>query len=425
MDLSPLWLLGWRCLHALCLAVLPWALPLDVSSPASLDGAMLRALAGYAALALLVALAVSLVRARPRRAYAHLSAATLTAALVAAALLPRGALPLGASVWLVAPLAWATLFARASHVAAPSRRGASLAGLAALFALSAALAAPRVRSVEAMWSDVAHRTPAHAPAWRALIARASARGDRTAVRALLDRCLRVAPPLWECALDRAELALRDGDLAAVTRDAATVLAARVDHPRALVLRALGLARQVPVAPGAREAAQRAVERSPRSADAHLALALALDAAGRADEARTHAQTARTLGGGDDAAVLLSLLALRAGDAATARAGLAGVLRGDRGDARAYNTLGLVEQQAGRYNAAREAYLHALQIDRAYYAARYNLAALTFGAGASDEARHHLAALLRDHPGDAAGAALLRQIDGAPTNAAAALRPTAP
>lgn len=124
-------------------------------------------------------------------------------------------------------------------------------------------------------------------------------------------------------------------------------------------------------------------------------------------------------------MLQSLLALRAGDAATARAGLERVLRGDRGDARAYNTLGLVEQQAGRYNAAREAYLHALRIDRAHYAARYNLAALTFGAGANDEARHHLEALLRDHPDDAAGAALLRQVAGAPGGPAAALRPAAP
>lgn len=425
MDFSPLWLLGWRCLHALGLAVLPWALPLDAMRPASLDGAMLRALAGYGALALLAALAVPLVRARPRRLHAYLAVATLTAALVAAAALPRANLPLGASVWLLAPLAWATLLARASHVAAPSRRGAARITVAALFAVSAALAAPRVRSVDAMWLDVARRTPAHAPAWRALVTRAAARGDRSAVRALLDGCLRAAPASWECALDRAELALRDGDLAAVTRDASTVLDAHADQPRALVLRALGLARQSPVAPGAREAAQRAVERSPRSADAHLALALALDAAGRTDEARTHAQTARTLGGGDEVAVLQSLLALRAGDAATARAGLERVLRGDRGDARAYNTLGLVEQQAGRYNAAREAYLHALRIDRAYYAARYNLAALTFGAGANDEARHHLEVLLRDHPDDAAGAALLRQVAGAPGGPAAALRPAAP
>ncbi len=91
-------------------------------------------------------------------------------------------------------------------------------------------------------------------------------------------------------------------------------------------------------------------------------------------------------------------------------------------ARAYFQLGLVEQQAGRYNAAREAYLRSASADPTGYAARYNLATLAHGVGADEEARHHLDVLLRHHPNDVTALTLQRAIDRAPPTPAAALHP---
>jgi tetratricopeptide (TPR) repeat protein len=216
--------------------------------------------------------------------------------------------------------------------------------------------------------------------------------------------------------------LRERDLDGALRHAERVLLLREAHPRASVVRALALALRVPVPAEALDIARLAVARDPRSADAHYALALCLDAAGRSAEARGHADTARALGGGADVALLQSLLALRLGDSAEARRQVEAAIQGASDPARAYLQLGLVEQQAGRYNAAREAYLRAVSIDRTGYAARYNLAVLTHGVGANEEARHHLEVLLRHHPGDPAALALLREIDRSPPSPAAALRP---
>lgn len=425
MDLSPLWLLGWRGLHALALALFPWAFSLDAVVPASVDGVMLRALVGWLGVAVLAALSASAVRA-PSWGVARVTGPLVVAgALVAAALLPRGAWPLGVSVWALAPLAWITVIALASRLGGPARRTPALVGVAVLCVVSVALSWSRVRSVDAMWRATTELAPAHARAWRALVSRASERGDRAEAKRLLDRCVRASSASWECALDRAEMARREDDLAQLVESASAVLAVKPDHARALTLRALGLAKQSPVPPEALDASRRAVAREPHSADAHYAFALALDASGRAPEARTHVQAAITLGAGREALLLQSILALRTGDASAARANVERALRDANNDARTYYTLGLVEQQAGHYNAAREAYLRSLQLDRTGYAARYNLAALTHGAGANDEARHHLEVILRDHPNDPAATTLLRAIDGEPRMPPAALRTGAP
>lgn len=422
MDLSPLWLLGWRCLHALALALFPWAFPLDAVVPSNVDGVMLRALAGWLGVAALAALTLSLVRARARWGFASLTFVALFAgALIAAAKLPTETLPLGVSVWALAPLAWVTVFGLASRVEPASRRTPLLVGAAVLLAVSGSLAFSRARSVESMWRATTELAPAHARAWRALASNAAQRGRRAEAKSLLDRCVRASPSSWECALERAEIARREDDLARLTQSAAAVLAVRPEHPRALTLHALGLAKQSPVPADAMAAARRAIEREPHSADAHYAFALALDAAGRTAEARTHVQAALTLGAGREVLLLQSLLAVRAGDASAARATVERALREGGNDARAYYTLGVVEQQAGRYNAAREAYLRSLQLDRTGYAARYNLAALAHGAGANEEAKHHLEILLRDHPDDPAAMSMLRQIEGEPRMPAAALR----
>ena len=414
MELSPAWLLGWRCLYALALALAPWALPLDAPLPDSPDALMLRAFLGWLGVALMVSFAVALARRSDARRWPLVTGLLAFAlALASAWWLPARGLPLGVSVWALGPLVWATLVGARAVTLPRARRAPALAGLMVMGAVTVAFAAPRVRSVEAMWRATTERAPTDAEAWRALVKITAARGDRVGARRLLDRCLQSSPRATACALDRAEILLRDRAFAAAARDAATVLATQPESPRANVLRASALARQMPIPSDALEAARKAVEYAPREAEAHYALALCLDAAGRVDEARTHAQTAATLGGGSDVRLLQSLLALRTGDAAMARSTVEGVLRNAGEDARAWYTLGLVEQQAGHYNAAREAYLHSLRIDRTGYAARYNMATLAMGAGAREEARHHLELLLRDHPGDPAGVALQRQLDGLP------------
>lgn len=420
MELSSAWLLGWRLLSALAFALAPWAFPPDLPPPATLDGVLLRAVIGAAAAALLVARLARALRAPGDRPWGlACAAATAVAAALFAALLPTATLPLGASCWLLGPLAWASLAGLVSARVTPARRRGALALVAALGALSYGLALPRVRSIDALWEASVRSAPAHGRAWQALVARAP---DRAAARARLDRCVLASPRAWECSLARAEIALRERDLEATLRHAERVLLAREAHPRASTLRALALARRAPVPPEALDIARLAVDRDPRSADAHLALALCLDAANRSGEARGHADTARALGGGPDVALLQSLLALRAGDSVEARRQVEAALRGTSDPPRAYFQLGLVEQQAGRYNAAREAYLRSASLDPAGYPARYNLATLTHAAGALDEARHHLEVLLRHHPGDSAALTLLRAIDRSPAAPAAALHP---
>jgi tetratricopeptide (TPR) repeat protein len=420
MDLSPAWLLGWRFLYALGFALAPWALPPDAAPPASADALMLRALVGAVALAALsVRLARALRAPRPHPWPVYTALATLAAALVAAAALPTARVPLGASCWVVAPLAWTTLagLVAAARPSAPPR--AALALVAALGLVTYGASFGRVRSLDALWTATVRAAPTHTAAWRALVARAPSPAD---ARALLDRCVLSAPRAWECSLDRAELALRARDFPTALRHAERVLLLREGHPRASTLRALSLAQQVPVPAEALDIARLAVDRDPRSADAHFAFALCLDAAGRSGEARGHADTARSLGGGPDVVLLQSLLALRAGNNEEARRQVETAMRRAADPARAYFQLGLVEQQAGRYNAAREAYLRSAAIDRTGYAARYNLATLAHGAGADEEARHHLEVLLRHHPNDVAALTLLRAIDRAPPSPTAALRP---
>jgi hypothetical protein len=84
-----------------------------------------------------------------------------------------------------------------------------------------------------------------------------------------------------------------------------------------------------------------------------------------------------------------------------------------------------ERDNHRYNATRETLLEVLQVDRANREARMRLATLAHEAGAEQEARHHVEVLLRDHPGDTEGSALLREIDARRASPAAALRVGSP
>ena len=159
-----------------------------------------------------------------------------------------------------------------------------------------------------------------------------------------------------------------------------------------------------------EFARQAVALAPNDRDGRYALALVLDAKGRAPEALIEAGRAVALGAGADARLLQASLAMRTGDVALAQRATDETLRVAPNDARALYNLGLLEQRRGHYNAAREAYLRALRADPTSYGARYNLAAMTNAAGATDEARHHATLLLRAHPGDRRATELLQSVN---------------
>lgn len=154
------------------------------------------------------------------------------------------------------------------------------------------------------------------------------------------------------------------------------------------------------APTPAVAAAPAAQTPSPEAERHYQRALELEAAGRHAEARAEVELALAGGAGPDAALLAAKLAILRDDldeAGRLLAPLAG-----RRDALVLYNLGLVAQKRGRYNDARNGYLEALKVDPAYAPARFNLAVLTWEAGAKDEAQHHARKFLAAAPDDPRG-----------------------
>lgn len=171
--------------------------------------------------------------------------------------------------------------------------------------------------------------------------------------------------------------------------------------------------------GATPAAPVAPAPSPE-AERHYQRALELEAAGHHAEARTEVEQALAGGAGRDAALLAGKLAILRDDLDEA-ARLLTPLAADGKDALVLYNLGLVAQKRGRYNDARSRYLAALQADPTYAPARFNLAVLTWEAGAKDEAQHHARKFLAAAPDDPRGEELRKLIlagDAAPAPAPA-------
>ena len=148
-------------------------------------------------------------------------------------------------------------------------------------------------------------------------------------------------------------------------------------------------------------------------DRHYQSALELEAAGRFVEARAEVDLAIADGAGRDAQLLAAKLAILRDDLDAARRLLTPIARDD--DALVLYNLGLIAQRSGQYNEARARYLAALKADPTHAAARYNLAFLTWDAGAKDEAQHHARKFLELTP-DAPNAPDLRrkvELDGPP------------
>lgn len=103
---------------------------------------------------------------------------------------------------------------------------------------------------------------------------------------------------------------------------------------------------------------------------------------------------------DVASLLRSgVAALEQDDPEGAAAMFRGVLEHDPDNVSATYDLALCADRMGNYHDAREGYLATLRLDRSYADARYNLALLTYRAGALPEARHHLDELASIAPDD--------------------------
>jgi tetratricopeptide (TPR) repeat protein len=411
MNASQTWFVAWRALVLLLESLAPWAAPLDVALPVG-DAAMAQLAAGWLGLTLLVVLCVrALERSRLRSILAWCVTLSVLAAGVTAWSLPRGDLPLGYGVRWMGPLVWFTLLAAVRGFAPPSWKSGVTVGWLMLAAVTTALSFGRLRTPEAMWRAVVARRPDHAEA-QVVLARIVGRERDGAAKArtVLDGCVRLSPRARPCWTARAQLQLDAGDYLRAGQDAQRALAIDDDHAQSAVLRAVALTKLVPVPPEAEAAARRALELAGEDGRAALALALALDAKGDAEGARTALRRVLDRAPTLDARLLETVLALRQADVAGARRAAMAAVALAPDDARATYNLGVVAQREGHFNEAREAYLHTLRIDSRSYAARFNLAVLTRDAGALGEARHHLEVLLRQFPGDRAGVQLLAQLE---------------
>ncbi len=139
-------------------------------------------------------------------------------------------------------------------------------------------------------------------------------------------------------------------------------------------------------------------------------ALDLEAAGRLVEAAAQVDRALAAGAGRDAQLLAVKLAILREDWDAATPTLERLVKENPRDADAQYNLGLVAQRRGSFNKARAAYLAALRAEPSYAAARYNLAVLTWDAGARDEARHHAQKFLELGPHDPRAPELRRKVE---------------
>ncbi|HEX5045424.1 MAG TPA: tetratricopeptide repeat protein [Candidatus Polarisedimenticolaceae bacterium] len=131
------------------------------------------------------------------------------------------------------------------------------------FALALLLLAARAWTASAAWRDDATlcraalaATPRSIKVLGNLAVEEAAAGRREQARALLDRALALAPDVPALLLNRASLALLEGDLPGAARRLDAVLSAHPDEPAALLLRA-----QVAEARGDLEGAERALTRA--------------------------------------------------------------------------------------------------------------------------------------------------------------------
>lgn len=222
-----------------------------------------------------------------------------------------------------------------------------------------------------------------------LVAKLQASGKEAGAKRLQAACSNSSP--CDCLRVAGREAL-DADLAALGRQLLQ------QPPKACAqdqwvegMRAEALARVGELEPASQKA-NSALKSNPRDAHATYALALVAWRQGKTSEARTSAEKALSLGRGAEAQLLLGLIFFHEKKYDEARKQFSALQQTDAGDLRARFNLALVDHHQGKYRAAREGYLAVLKADPKHFDARYNLGVLTHGAGASDEAKHHLSKL---------------------------------
>lgn len=147
------------------------------------------------------------------------------------------------------------------------------------------------------------------------------------------------------------------------------------------------------------------------AAARLQRSIELEQQGDLETARIEADAAMAAGGGRDAVLQVTKIAILQQRYADAVAPLDALVKADPNDVAAQYNLALVRHHQGDYNRARNGYLAALRADPRHADARYNLAVLCSAHGFVEEAQHHVAKFRATFPDDARGPELDRRIGG--------------
>lgn len=400
-----------RAPHLLAIAIAPsWVSP-EPLPPSEPTRAALGALLLFAGL---TAVAVLLARRRGRldTACGALIGVALVAALFGAAVTHGDAAPLARAAPFVAVPLWGALATSAGITARglPSRRSEAI-GMAAVALLGAALlggSAGLLASHDRMWWQALLHDPDHPGARARLIDPWIRDGRDGELLAWVSECEAEACTCRELGVEVHLLARRARDARAVATELVSSCQGR---PRFAALHAEALALSGDPH-GATEEARRGLGLEPRARDAgrlHYALALALERQGAYQDAESEVQQAIALGAGPDAALLGSALAILARDYDRAEERLGIVLAANAEDPRAHYNQALIADHRKNYNGARQGYLAVLRSDPRHADARYNLAQLTWRAGAKDEARHHAQRFAEAFPEDPRAAALNAQM----------------
>jgi tetratricopeptide (TPR) repeat protein len=220
-------------------------------------------------------------------------------------------------------------------------------------------------------------------------------GDLGAARTELERVLELNPKDFAALCELARLELEAGAPARAAEYARRALALAPDSLTGLFLAGRAAEDQGDLRT-ALQRYQRARELAPQDAEAAFRQAGALAASGEYDAAEPLAEEAVRLDPSSPSALLLLSKLLFSTDTARARELLDRALALDPGNAGANGLLAIVEQQAGRADAAERAYRTALASDPDDTEARNNFAVFLDARGRQAEAAEQYEELLRAH-----------------------------
>ena len=405
-----------RAVYLLALALAP---PLLAPEPAPMGSPFVTlplALLGLAALAYSAARLRARVPGRDFLAASVLLQLAIVTAAGAALFFREGRAPLARGLVFVAVPLWAGLAVAAAGVArryfGKAEAAAAIAVLVIGGALYGASAGWLTRADQMWWLTLLRDGDTERAGVE--LTRPLLREHKPAdARAIADACLALRPDSCGCLALRARLGVMDHAPDRLERATADARAATARCPASPAAHAI-LAEALALGGGEAEEAEREARQGlvqGESGRLHYVLALILDRTGRHDEALAEARRAVELGAGRDAALLLAVAAINAKDLDGAQKVLEPLAAQDPNDPEVLYDLGLVADQKGDYNRARQGYLAALRADPKLASARYNLVVLTMNRGVLEESKHHLARFREAFPDDPRGPALARRLAG--------------